>query len=108
MLAMAVVWVSAACVLGCEERSKERPAKEVAVSSADLEPVKTCEDCPFASFPKAARGQRLTPQPDAQVAVVIPNSTSPGLIIDDVSLFGLTLSKPTIDPPLKRLRYLRI
>lgn len=108
MLAMALIWVSAACVLGCEELTKERAIKEVAVSSTALEPVKTCEDCPFASFPKATRAQRLTLQPEAQVPVVIPNSTSRGLIVDGVSLFASTVSKPTLDPPLKLLPYLRI
>jgi hypothetical protein len=107
MLAIALLWVSAACVLGCEKLSKERAAKELSVSSAEIQPANTCEDCPLNSFPKAAGSQRLALQSDAQVQVVIPNSSSLSLI-PKFSLFAPSVLDPPIDPPLKRLPSLRI
>ena len=105
---MTLLSVSAACVLSCEELSKERAAKEVTASSVALQPVNACDDCPFNSFPKATRSQRLTVQTDAQVQAVIPNSTSGSLTIFEVSLFAPSVLQPPIDPPLKRLPSLRI
>jgi hypothetical protein len=106
MLVMALLWVSAACVLGCEELSNERVAKEVSVSSAEIQPASTCEDCPFNLFPKASRSQRLTLILDAQAPVEDPNSLISSSI-SSVSLLPLVLD-PTVDPPLKRLPSLRI
>lgn len=105
---MALLWVSAACVLGCEELSKERAAKEVTVSTAQVQSAATCEDCPLNSFPKAAGAQRSTLQCDAQAQVVIPNSSSLSLIGPKFSLFAPSVLDPPIDPPLKRLPSLRI
>lgn len=105
---MALLWVSAACVLGCEELSKESVAKEVSVSSAELQPAKSCEDCPVNSFPKAAGSHRLRLQFDAQVQVVILNSTSLSLVRPKLSVFVPSVLEPTVDPPLKRLTTLRI
>jgi hypothetical protein len=108
VLAMALLWVSAACVLSCEELSKERAAKDVSVSSAELQPAKICEDCPLNSFPQAAGSHRLRLQFDAQVQVVVPNSTSLSLIRPELSLLAASVLNPTVNPPLKRLPSLRI
>jgi hypothetical protein len=108
MLALALLSVSAACVLGCEEASKERVSKEVSVSSAELQPAGSCEDCPINSFPKAAGPHRSRLQLDAQVQVVIPLLTPFSFIKPRLSLFAPSILGPTVDPPFKRLPSLRI
>lgn len=108
ILAMALLWVSPACVLGCEELSKESAAKEATVSTAQVQPAKTCEDCPLNSFPKAAGSQRLTFQSDAQLQSVNADSSSLSLINHEDSSFERLVLEPTMDPPLKRLPSLRI
>ena len=108
MLSMALLSVFASCVFGCEELTKERAGKEVTVSFAELQPAKACDDCPFNSFPKAMRSQRLTVQTDAQVQDVIPSSMSLSFMVAGTSLFAPSVSPPTKAPPLKRLPSLRI
>lgn len=108
VLAVALLWVSAACVLGCEDLSKEGVAKEVSLSSAELQPAGTCEDCPFNSFPKAAGSHRARLQFDAQVHAVILNSMSLSLVRPKLLFFVPAGLGPTVDPPLKRLPSLRI
>jgi hypothetical protein len=102
---MALLWASAACVLGCEGLTKERTAKEVTVLSAQVQSAATCEDCPLNSFPKAVGAQRLTLHCDAQVQLVNSSSSSLGLVIREASSFAPSVLEPT---PLKRLPSLRI
>ena len=108
ILSIALLWVAAACVLSCEELSKERDHMKVTSLTAQFERAKPGADCPFNLFPKAVRSQRLIFQPDAQAHVVVPTLVSLRLIASQRLSFSPDLLREIVDPPRKRLPSLRI
>jgi hypothetical protein len=108
LLPISFMWVFAACVLSCSERSLEAVDHHAQVSGISLAGELGCEDCPIAKAPTfglPARHSYPIQIDDSQsmfVPVALANSR------DVCSATPWMTTDPLASPPLERLRVLRI
>ncbi|HEX8352096.1 MAG TPA: hypothetical protein VF611_04330 [Pyrinomonadaceae bacterium] len=112
LLPVSLLWVFAACVSICGWEGAEaqgRPDFAPTVEATEMRDAPDCEDCPDASFLKAATPERATLKVTLQAAADISASTVSGQAFAD----GIILISPYrqfsfADPPLRLLPALRI
>lgn len=109
LLPISLIWMFVACVSICARESAEGHSNDQVSSPMEIKEASDCKGCPLTSFPKARIPERTIHASDLQTPVAIPCLA---LSVDSLASGVVILSRQRLrskaDPPLERLRALRI